>query len=85
MDSNLPEPATISTGELRALLLANLGGTARRDDFRWSILIGPIELRPAATHPDGNWTVRATGSGAEVALIDRAVAQVRLDHPLARR
>jgi hypothetical protein len=71
----------MTAGKLQDLLIARLiraaGGSART----WRLALGPIRIRPAATHVHCNWEFSASGSVREVAAIERLLDDVRLDRP----
>jgi hypothetical protein len=72
----------MTASQLQDLLIAKLtrklGGSARR----WRMAIGPVHLHDLATHAPFNWSVRPSGTPAEVAEIERLLDTIRLDHPV---
>lgn len=71
----------VTAGDLQDLLVKTLtrrsGGNARH----WRAAVGSIVVHDVATHPHCNWSLRPSGSTAEVAAIERLLDTVRLAHP----
>ncbi len=65
--------------ELLAKTLARAGGGTQR---HWRLVVGPLRLHDAATHPHCNWSVDPSGTAGEVAAVERLLDRVRLDHPI---
>jgi hypothetical protein len=61
---------------VRRLMRENGGGTSR-----WRNVIGELRVYSRATHAHCNWDARPTGVSRDVALVERAVDQVRSQHP----
>ena len=71
----------MTASELRELLVAGLARSAGGGRQRWRQAVAEVRLYPLSTHPHCNWEVRAAGSMAEIALVERAADRLRADHP----
>lgn len=61
---------------VRRLIRENGGGT-----LRWRNVIGELRVYSRDTHAHSNWDARPSGASGDVALVERVVDQVRLQHP----
>ena len=61
---------------VRQLAKDNGGGT-----IRWRRALGELKVYSLSTHAHCSWDVRPAGSAYEMALIERAVDAIRLNHP----
>jgi hypothetical protein len=75
----------VTASELRELLITGLARSAGGGRARWRRAVAEVRLYPLSTHPHCNWEVRAAGTSAEIASVERAVDRVRVDHPLLER
>jgi len=61
---------------VRRLVRENGGGTVR-----WRTVLGELRVYSRTTHAHCNWDARPSGASRDVALVERAVDQLRLQHP----
>jgi len=61
---------------IRRLVRENGGGTVR-----WRNVLGELRVYSRDTHAHCNWDARPSGASRDVALVERAVDQLRLQHP----
>lgn len=67
--------------ELRDLILRQLARENGGGTMRWRKVLGDLKTYPRATHAHCNWEARPGGPGADVAIVERVIDRVRLDHP----
>ena len=72
----------MTASDLHDLLTRTLVKTAGGTQRRWRIVLGPVRLYDAATHPHCNWSLDPSGSTGEVAAVERLLDRVRLDHAI---
>ena len=74
----------MTPSELRDLLVGTLarrsGGSARR----WRLVVGPVRLYDAATHPHCNWAFDPSGDPREIGAVEDLLDEMRLAHPIVR-
>ena len=61
---------------IRLLVRENGGGT-----LRWRNVLGQLRVYPRDTHAHCNWDARPSGASGDVALVEQAVDQLRLQYP----
>jgi hypothetical protein len=75
----------MTASELQDMLVRTLarqgGGTQRQ----WRLVLGPVRLYDAATHPHCNWSFDPSGDARENGEVERLLDKVRLSHPIARK
>jgi hypothetical protein len=67
--------------ELRDLIVRRLIRENGGSTLRWRNVIGELRVYSRHTHAHSNWDARPSGASGDVALVERAVDQVRLQHP----
>ena len=72
----------MTVGELQDLIVKRLARASGGTQRHWRIVLGPVRLHDASTHPHCNWSVDPAGSAGEIAAVERLLDQIRLDHPI---
>jgi hypothetical protein len=75
----------LTASELRDRLITILTRTHGGGRLPWRRAIGEVHVYPIDTHPHCNWTVKPGGTAREIDAVERAVDQVRDDHPFVTR
>lgn len=73
---------TMTASEVQDLLVSTLvrrlGGSLRR----WRVVIGPVRLHDATTHPHCNWSVDLSGSTRATGAVEQRLNEVRLAYSI---
>jgi len=71
----------MTAAELRDLIVRNLAKANGGGTTRWRRAMGDPKVYSTATHSHCNWDVRPSGTAFEMAQVERAVDEVRINHP----
>lgn len=72
----------MTQGQLVDILIARLVQDHGRTRQHWRRRIGTVRLYSTATHAHCNWALDPTGSTSEIAVIERLIDDLRMNHPI---
>lgn len=72
----------MTASEVQDLLVSTLARRSGGSLRRWRLVVGPVRLHDAATHPHCNWSVDPSGSAREIGAVEQLLDEVRLTHPI---
>ena len=72
----------MTASDIQDLLVATLARSSGGTQRQWRLVVGPVRLHDAETHPHCNWSVAPSGTPREIGEVERLLDRVRLDHPV---